>query len=105
LDELLATEGEIAADDAAAAEKVRSLLDNARAAVGAAERVAAAALQRELGGLDVRAQDAQKQAVAEIEADAARIAARYHTLAAEDIARLADFVCDRVTTVDAAGPT
>jgi hypothetical protein len=97
LDQLLAVEREIAAGEAAAADEARALLDSARADIEAHERLAATALERELAELDALARDRQATAVGEIEEIAARLAARYRSLAAADVARLAAFVADRVT--------
>jgi hypothetical protein len=103
LDQLLATEREIAEGEAAAAREVRSLFDAVRADIEAREHRAATALERELEDLDARARASQATAVAAIEDDAARRAARYHSLSAADVARLAAFVSDRVTGLAQAG--
>ena len=97
LDQLLAVEGEIAAGEAAAAGDARALLDAARADIEARERQAATALERELAELDALARDRQAAAGGEIEEVAARLAARYRSLSAAEVARLAAFVADRVT--------
>jgi hypothetical protein len=103
LDQLLAVEREIAAGEAASAEEARALLDAARADIAAREREAATALERELAELDALARDQQAAAGGEIEEVAARLAARYRTLGAADVARLAAFVADRVTGLIADG--
>ena len=61
------------------------------------ERKAATALERELTELDALARDRQAAAGAEVEEVSARLAARYRSLSAGDVARLAAFVADRVT--------
>jgi hypothetical protein len=103
LDQLLAVEREIAAGEAAAADEARALLDAARAEIEARERQAATALERELAELDALARDRQAVAAREIEEVAARQAARYHSLSAADVARLAAFVADRVTGLIVSG--
>jgi hypothetical protein len=103
LDQLLAVEREIAASEAAAADEARTLLDAARAEIEARERQAATALELELEELDALARDRQAAAAREIEEVAARQAARYHSLSAADVARLAAFVADRVTGLIVSG--
>jgi hypothetical protein len=103
LDQLLAVEREIAAGEAAAADEARAILDSARADIEAQERLAATALERELAELDALARDRQAAAGGEIEEVAARLAARYRSLGAADVARLAAFVADRVTGIIADG--
>ena len=61
------------------------------------ERKAATALERELTELDAPARDRQAEAGAEVEEVSARLAARYRSLNAADVARLAAFGADRVT--------
>lgn len=97
LDQLLAVEREIAAVEAATADEIRALLDAARVDIEARERDAATALDRELAELDALARDREAAAGAEIGEIAARRAARYRSLNAADVARLAAFVADRVT--------
>lgn len=97
MDQLLAVEREIAAGDAAAAEEARALLASARADIEVRERQAIADVEREVAEQDALARDRQATAVGEIEEIAARLAARYRSLAAADVARLAAFVADRVT--------
>ena len=97
MDQLLAVEREIAAGEVAAADEARGILDSARADIEARDREATTALERELAELDALARDRQAAAGGEIEEVAARLAARYRSLSAADVARLAAFVADRVT--------
>ncbi|MGZ3330965.1 MAG: hypothetical protein ACXU9O_02800 [Gemmatimonadaceae bacterium] len=105
MDQLLAVEREIAAVEAATADEARALLDVARIDIEAREREAATALDRELAELDALARDRQAAASAEIEEVAARLAARYRSLNAADVARLAGLVADRVTGLTVEGAT
>jgi hypothetical protein len=97
LDELLATERDIAAREMAAAREAQALVGAAIADNEANEREAAVALGRELEDLDRQARATEAAAVSALEREAADRAVRYRSLSADEIARLATFVCDRVT--------
>jgi hypothetical protein len=97
LDELLATEQEIAAQMAAAEHEASELTAAARVEAETIEREAAAALAAELAALDKRDDAAREALVRMLEDDGARLVARYRSLADAEIQRLAAFVVSEST--------
>jgi hypothetical protein len=97
LDELLSTEQEIAAQMAAAEHEASELTSAARSEAETIERNAAAALATELAALDKRDVDAREELVRKLEADGARLVARYRSLADAEVERLAAFVVSEIT--------
>jgi hypothetical protein len=97
LDELLATEQQIAAQTAAAEREAAELNAAARLEAGAFELEAEAALTAELAALAKRDGDARAALVRRIEEDGARLVASYGTLSQADIERHAAFVVSDVT--------
>lgn len=92
LDELLATEREIAAQMAAAERAAESLVSAARAEADAIAHKADEALAAELAQAESRAADAQATLVRTMEEESARLVAKFQTLPDRAIASLADFI-------------
>jgi hypothetical protein len=97
LDELLATEREIAAQMAAAEHEASELTMAARGEAETIERDAAAALATEMATLDKRAGDSRAELTRKLEDDGARLVARYRSLPDAEIGRLAAFVASEIT--------
>lgn len=97
LDELLATEQEIAAHLQEAERKAESLLAAARADAEACERDAELALARELAALDEATRAERESATRAIEDEAGRTVRHYRSLDSALVERLAAWVAAEVT--------
>lgn len=97
LDELLGAEQEIAAQMAAAGEEAAEIVAAARTEAASYEGAAAAALEAELAALAERDALARAELTRSLEAESARLVARYDALGSDEIARLAAFVIADVT--------
>lgn len=97
LDELLATEQEIAAQMAAAEHEAEALTAAARTDAETIGREAAAALATALAALDERDGRAREALVRKLEEDGERLVARYRSLTDAEVGRHAAFVVSEIT--------
>lgn len=97
LDQLLATERELAALQAAVASECEAMLAAARADAVAIEAAAGDALAREIALLDEQAAEARRALVRAVDEDARRALDRYQQLTDAAVDRLAEEIATEVT--------
>jgi hypothetical protein len=97
LDELLATEQELAAHMAAAAREAESLIAAARAQADAIKLEGDAALGVELAQAEANAAAARFALVRTLEAEGGRLVVRYRTLTETEISSMAAFIICEAT--------